>query len=157
MACLSSKENRRDRLTKIFKRFASLGVVLFARFEGLGFGLEFAYLDQRKIIPFVQYGIALGCVICVVGFHGGSLNRWQVTNQACRPMQLDFVFVGEAAAVRRALQVLSKAHHDAGGSVPTGDDALMGSVEVIVMPYDHGELFSLHDGSFCRGRSPWFG
>jgi hypothetical protein len=70
MMYLSSKENRRDRLTKIFKRFARLGVVLFARFNGLGFGFEFAYLDQGEIIPFVQYGIALGCVVCVMRFHG---------------------------------------------------------------------------------------
>jgi hypothetical protein len=157
MVYLSSKENRRDRLVEVLKRFASLGVVRFARFNGLVFGFEFAYLDQGEIIPLVQYGIALGCVICVVGFHDGSLNRWQVTNQAFRPVQLDAVLIGEAAAVCWTLQVLCKAHHGAGGSVPTGDDALMGSVEVIVVPYDDGELFCLHGGSLEMGLAPRFG
>ena len=60
-------------------------------------------------------------------------------------MKLHLVLAGEAAAVCWALQVLCKAHHGAGGSVPTGDDALVGSVDVIVVPYDDGELFSLHD------------
>jgi hypothetical protein len=35
--------------------------------------------------------------------------------------------------------------------VPTGDDALMGSVEVIVVPYDDGELFGLHDAILRDG------
>jgi hypothetical protein len=38
--------------------------------------------------------------------------------------------------------------------VATGDDALVGAVHVVVMPYDHGELFSLHDGSFSWGLRP---
>ena len=66
-------------------------------------------------------------------------------------MKLDAVLVGEAAAVCWALQVLCKARHGAGGSVPTGDDALMGSVEVIVVPYDDGELFGLHDAILRDG------
>jgi hypothetical protein len=70
MLYLSSKENRGHGLVEVLKRFASLGVVLFARFNGLGFGFEFAYLDQGEIVPFVQYGIALGCVVCVMRFHG---------------------------------------------------------------------------------------
>jgi hypothetical protein len=53
MVCLSSKENRGDRITKIFKRFTGFVVVFPTRFEGLGFGFEFAYLDQREIIPLV--------------------------------------------------------------------------------------------------------
>jgi hypothetical protein len=66
-------------------------------------------------------------------------------------MKLDAVLIGEAAAVRWALQVLCKAHHGAGGSVPTGDDALMGSVDVIVVPYDDGEWFCLHDAILSDG------
>ena len=154
MACLSSKENRRDRLTKIFKRFARLGGVRFAGFDGLGFGLEFADLDQGEIIPFVQYGIALRCVVGVMGFHDGSLNRWQVADKAFRPMQLDAVLIGEAAAVCWALQVFGEVKHHAVSSVTTGDDALMGSVDVIVVPYDDGEWFSLHEGSFSWGLRP---
>jgi hypothetical protein len=45
MMYLSSKENRWDGLVEVLKRFARLGVVRFARFNGLGFGFEFADLD----------------------------------------------------------------------------------------------------------------
>jgi hypothetical protein len=39
----------------------------------------------------------------------------------------------------------------------TGDDALMGSVDVIVMPYDDGELFSLHGVILRDGACAPFG
>jgi hypothetical protein len=67
---LSGKEDRGHGLVKVFQSLASLCVVLPARFEGLGFGLEFADLDQGEIISLIQYGIALGCVVGVVRFHG---------------------------------------------------------------------------------------
>jgi hypothetical protein len=38
--------------------------------------------------------------------------------------------------------------------VTTGDDSLVGSVDAIVVPYDDGELFSLHGGSFSWGLRP---
>jgi hypothetical protein len=71
-AGLSGKENRGRGLVKVFQSLASLGVVFFARFDSLGFGFEFADLDQGEIIPFVQYCIALGCVVGVMRFHGFS-------------------------------------------------------------------------------------
>ncbi len=69
-------------------------------------------------------------------------------------MKLHFVFVGEAAAVRGALQVFGEIDHHAVGSVATGQDPLVCAVDVVVVPYDHGELFCLHSGSFSWGRSP---
>jgi len=59
-------------------------------------------------------------------------------------MKLDFVFVGEATAPQWALQVFSEVEHHAIGSVTTGNHPLMSAVHVIVVPYDDGELFSLH-------------
>jgi hypothetical protein len=123
----------------------------------LGFGLEFADLDQGEIIPFVQYGIALRCVVGVMGFHDGSLNRWQVADKAFRPMQLDAVLIGEAAAVCWALQVFGEVKHHAVSSVTTCKHSLMGSVDVIVVPHEDGELFSLHDVILRDGACAPFG
>jgi hypothetical protein len=53
MVYLSSKENSWDGLAEVFQSLASLSVMRLARFNGLGFGFEFAYLDQREIIPLV--------------------------------------------------------------------------------------------------------
>jgi hypothetical protein len=36
----------------------------------------------------------------------------------------------------------------------SGKHSLMGAVHVIVVPYDDGELFSLHDGSLKMGLAP---
>jgi hypothetical protein len=51
--------------------------VLPTRFNGLGFGFEFADFDKGKIITLVQYGIALGCVVGVMRFHGLILTGLQ--------------------------------------------------------------------------------
>jgi hypothetical protein len=59
-------------------------------------------------------------------------------------MKLDFVFVGEATAPQWALQVFGEVEHHAIGSVTTGKHSLMGSVDIVVVPHDDGELFSLH-------------
>jgi hypothetical protein len=59
-------------------------------------------------------------------------------------MKLYFVFVGEATAPHRALQVFGEIDHHAISSMTTGDDSLMSAVHVIVVPHDDGELFSLH-------------
>ena len=69
-------------------------------------------------------------------------------------MKLHFVLVGEAAAPYGALQVFGEVEHHAVGSVTTGQDPLVCAVDVVVVPYDDGELFSLHDGSFNWGLSP---
>jgi hypothetical protein len=60
-------------------------------------------------------------------------------------MELDAVLMGEAAAMRRALQVLSEFEHCAGSGVTTGQHALMRAIDIVVMPYDDGELFGFHD------------
>lgn len=67
---LSGKENRGDRLVEVGKGFTGFGVVFFTGFNCFSFGLKFADLDQREIITLVQYGIALGCVVGVMWFHG---------------------------------------------------------------------------------------
>ena len=59
-------------------------------------------------------------------------------------MKLDFVLVGEDTAPHGALQVFGEVEHHAISSVTTGNHSLMSAVHVIVMPYDDGELFSLH-------------
>jgi hypothetical protein len=64
------KENRGDWLVEVLQGFTGFVVVLPARFNGLRFGLEFADLDQGEIVTLVQYGISLGCVVCVMRFHG---------------------------------------------------------------------------------------
>jgi hypothetical protein len=71
-------------------------------------------------------------------------------------MKLDAVLIGEAAAVRGALQVFGEVEHCAVGSVTARDDSLMCAVHVIVVPHDDGELFSLHDGSLKMGLAPRF-
>jgi hypothetical protein len=48
-----SKKDSRDRFVEIGQGFARFGVVRFARFDCLGFGFEFADLDQGKIVAFV--------------------------------------------------------------------------------------------------------
>jgi hypothetical protein len=59
-------------------------------------------------------------------------------------MKLDFVLVGEATAPHGALQVFGEVEHHAIGSVTTGKHSLVSAVDIVVMPYDDGELFSLH-------------
>jgi hypothetical protein len=71
-------------------------------------------------------------------------------------MKLHFVFAGEAAAVRGALQVFGEVEHHAIGSVTARDDSLMCAAYIIVVPHDDGELFSLHDGSLKMGLAPRF-
>jgi hypothetical protein len=80
--------------------------------------------------------------------HGSALQCWQITDQAIRPVELDAVLASEAAAPQWALQVFGEVEHHAISSMTTGQDPLVSAVHVIVVPYDHGELISLHGGSF---------
>jgi hypothetical protein len=89
--------------------------------------------------------------------HGSALQYWQIANQAVRPMKLHLVFASKAAAVCWALQVFGEVKHHTRSGMTTGDDALVSAVDVIVVPYDDGELFSLHGASFSWCLRPvWF-
>jgi len=107
---------------------------------------------QKQSIEAVQHQGAQcqadkhGSQYVVDGFagHGSTLHCWQVADQAIRPMELHFVLAGEAAAPHGALQVFGKVEHHTFGSVTTGEHSLVCAVDIVVVPYDDGELFSLH-------------